>query len=58
MLTDKIKGCRTEEESSVNEGQPLAAEIKSLPQPSLSGNDRYYPWVSGRDFDVDSGLLT
>ncbi len=46
------------EEKRVNEMQPLAAKIKSLPQPSLSGSGRYYPWVSGQDFEVDSGLLT
>jgi hypothetical protein len=31
-----------------------AAKLKSLPQPPLSGDGRYYPWVGGWDIKVDS----
>ncbi len=42
-----MQWCRTEEEMSVEKGQPLAVETKSFPQPALSGNGCYYPWVGG-----------
>jgi hypothetical protein len=39
-------------EGGINEAAD-AAKLKSSPQPSLSGDGRYYPWVGGWDIEVD-----
>ncbi len=48
-----MQECRTEEERYVEKEQWLAAKTKSFPQPSLSGNGGFYPWVGGWDFTFE-----
>ncbi len=52
-----MHGCRKRTEGGYSKRAVVSCYNQVLPQPSLCGYSRYYPWVGGWDSKVDRGLL-